>query len=63
VTFDPFFDAACLVTSDQVYAQDIGHHAGKDSPPLQRTLKPNTTHPRFTGKVALLIGPENMSSC
>jgi hypothetical protein len=55
--------AGCFITLPQPYAQDIIHQGGKDSPILQRVLQPNAQRPTFSGKVALLIGPENMSSC
>jgi hypothetical protein len=55
--------AGCFITLPQPYAQDIIRQGGKDSPVLQRVLQPNAQHPTFSGKVALLIGPENMSSC
>jgi len=55
--------AGCFVTLPQPYAQDIIRQGGRDSPLLQRVLQPNAQRPTFSGKVALLIGPENMSSC
>jgi C-terminal processing protease CtpA/Prc len=55
--------AGCFVTAPQTYAKDIIRQNGKDSDPLDRVLQPNAQRPTFTGKVALLIGPENMSSC
>jgi Peptidase family S41/Bacterial Ig-like domain len=55
--------AGCFVSEDQVYARDIRREAGRDLPTVDRVLHPNSNRPRFTGKVALLIGPENMSSC
>jgi hypothetical protein len=55
--------AGCFVSSPQVYARDVIRQDGKDSEPLDRVLPPNAQHPMFGGKVAVLIGPENMSSC
>ena len=55
--------AGCFVATPQTYAKDIIRQNGQDSPVLERVLTPNANRPTFTGKVALLIGPENMSSC
>ena len=55
--------AGCFVTAPQTYAKDIIRRGGKDSPVYERVLDPNPSRPIFGGKVALLIGPENMSSC
>lgn len=55
--------AGCFVATPQTYAKDTIRQNGQDSPALERVLTPNAARPTFAGKVALLIGPENMSSC
>lgn len=59
-------DAAIAKLRDAInndYAYISVHKVDWDQAFVQRVLEPNAQRPAFTGKVALLIGPENMSSC
>jgi hypothetical protein len=58
--------AGCFVDKPVVYAKHVYRAAGTASgfgQPQQRVLEPNKRRPRYRGKVAVLTGPANMSSC
>ena len=58
--------AGCFVGEAKVYAQHV--YRSSDAPGgfgqvNNRVLEPNKHRPRYRGKVAVLMGPANMSSC
>ena len=59
--------AGCFVNSSSVYARHVNRDpdapGGFTSPPYDRVLEPNKEGPAYRGKVAVLTGPANMSSC
>ena len=59
--------AGCFVSSSSVYAKHVNRDpdapGGFTSPPYDRVLEPNRDGPAYRGKVAVLMGPANMSSC
>jgi hypothetical protein len=57
--------AACFATKPQVYAKSITRDLslpGGFTQPVSRTVWPNPFGPQFQGRVAVLIGPMNVSS-
>ena len=58
--------AGCFVDEPVVYAQHVNRDAdapGGFSEAYRRELQPNRNGPAYRGKVAVLMGPRNMSSC
>jgi hypothetical protein len=58
--------AGRFVTSSKVYAKHVNRDPSAPegfSAPFERVLKPNRKGKRYLGKVAVLTGPQNMSSC
>ncbi|MCK6458013.1 MAG: S41 family peptidase [Phycisphaerae bacterium] len=58
--------AGCFVRSAQVYSRNCYRDATAKSgfsSMLDRAIEPNRGRPAFAGKVAVLMGPANMSSC
>jgi hypothetical protein len=58
--------AGCFVDEPKVYAQHVYRSAdapGGFGQVSNRVLEPNKHRPRYRGKVAVLMGPANMSSC
>jgi hypothetical protein len=58
--------AGCFVDKPRVYAKHVyraANEAGGFTRPRNRILQPNKRRPRYRGKVAVLMGPTNMSSC
>lgn len=58
--------AGCFVGEAKVYAQHVYRSAdapGGFGQVNNRVLEPNKHRPRYRGKVAVLMGPANMSSC
>jgi C-terminal processing protease CtpA/Prc len=55
--------AGCFVAEPRVYAKHTVRDGGKFSSIGARTVWPNPDHPRYQGKVAVLMGRANMSSC
>jgi hypothetical protein len=58
--------AGCFVGEAKVYAQHV--YRSSDAPGVfgqvnNRVLEPNKHRPRYRGKVAVLMGPANISSC
>lgn len=54
--------AACFVERRTLYARHATLEPGGFGTPVERWIEPSSSHPRYTGKVAVLIGPANMSS-
>jgi hypothetical protein len=58
--------AGCFVDAPKVYAQHVyraANEPGGFTKPHNRVLEPNKRRPKYRGKVAVLMGPANMSSC
>ncbi len=58
--------AGCFIDKPVVYARQIYRAADQSSgfsEPQERVLQPNKRRPKYRGKVAVLMGPGNMSSC
>lgn len=58
--------AGCFIDKPVVYAKHVYRAADQASgftAPQQRVLQPNKRRPKYRGKVAVLMGPGNMSSC
>lgn len=59
--------AGCFVSKPAVYSKNVYRDpSGPDGfsrPPLERVVSPNKGRPAYRGKVAVLMGKENMSSC
>ncbi|MCK4341725.1 MAG: S41 family peptidase [Phycisphaerae bacterium] len=58
--------AGCFIDKPVVYAQQVYRQPdapGGFSPPQQRVLQPTKGKPRYRGRVAVLMGRHNMSSC
>jgi len=58
--------AGCFIGEPKIYAQHV--YRAVDEPggftkPNNRVLKPNKRRPRYRGRIAVLMGPANMSSC
>lgn len=58
--------AGCFIDKPVVYAKHV--YRATDQPsgfsePRERVLPPNKRRPKYRGKVAVLMGPANMSSC
>ena len=58
--------AGCFVDKPAVYAKHVNRHVGAPggfTQPHERVLRPKKGRPKYRGKVAVLMGAENMSSC
>ncbi len=55
--------AGCFVTGPKVYAKHVSIRDGRFGPVAERSIQPNPKGPAYRGKVAVLMGPVNMSSC
>jgi len=58
--------AGCFIDKPVVYAKHVYRDASAPSgvgPLQERLLEPGKLRPRYRGKVAVLMGPANMSSC
>jgi len=58
--------AGRFVTSSKVYAKNVNRDSATPegfAGPFERVLKPNRDGKTYAGKVAVLTGPQNMSSC
>jgi C-terminal processing protease CtpA/Prc len=58
--------AGCFVDEPVVYAKHVIRAAdqpGGFTPPRERILEPHTGGPQYRGKIAVLMGPKNLSSC
>ena len=58
--------AGCFIDEPKVYAQHVYRAVDKPggfSKPNSRVLEPRKNRPRYRGKIAVLTGPVNMSSC
>ncbi|MHC4158551.1 MAG: S41 family peptidase [Planctomycetota bacterium] len=58
--------AGCFIDEPKVYAQHVYRAAEEPTGFSQvhsRVLQPNKQRPKYRGKVAVLMGPVNMSSC
>lgn len=58
--------AGCFVDKPKVYAQHVyraANEPGGFTKPRNRMLQPNKRRPKYRGKIAVLMGPANMSSC
>ncbi|MBU0639169.1 MAG: hypothetical protein KKB50_09920 [Planctomycetes bacterium] len=58
--------AGCFVDEPKLYAKHVirqAEAASGFSEPYQRVLQPNPSGPRYRGRIAVLMGPANMSSC
>jgi hypothetical protein len=58
--------AGCFVDKPKLYAQHVyraANEPGGFTQPHNRMLQPNKRRPKYRGKVAVLMGPVNMSSC
>ena len=55
--------AGCFVEKPVVYARDTTRADGKVLGPYARMLEPSAEGPAYRGKVVVLMGPRNMSSC
>lgn len=58
--------AGCFVEEPKLYAKHVTRdpsQPGGWTPVRERTLKPSATGPKYRGKVAVLMGKKNMSSC
>lgn len=58
--------AGCFIDEPKIYARHV--YRAVDEPsgfttPNNRVLEPNKNRPKFRGKIAVLMGPANMSSC
>lgn len=55
--------AGCFIESPKVYAKNDIRSDGKFSEVIERVVEPNRQRPKFRGRVAVLMGLANMSSC
>lgn len=58
--------ASCFIDKPVVYAKHVYQAANEPngfSKPHNRVLKPKKARPKYRGKVVVLMGPVNMSSC
>ncbi|UCD51317.1 MAG: hypothetical protein JSW27_01535, partial [Phycisphaerales bacterium] len=58
--------AGCFIDEPAVYAKHVYRApdaANRSNQPQERVLQPNKRRPKYRGKVAVLMGPANMSSC
>ncbi len=55
--------AGCFLSSPKVYAKHVIRSEGKFSETMERAVAPDPKRPAFRGRVAVLMGPANMSSC
>jgi carboxyl-terminal processing protease len=55
--------AGCFVTEPKVYSKDTVRAAGKTSEVFDRVVKPSPGRPAYRGRVVVLMGRANMSSC
>jgi hypothetical protein len=55
--------AGCFLDAPKVYAKHTVRRGGNFSEVREREVEPNKVRPRFRGRVAVLMGPANMSSC
>ena len=55
--------AGCFVGEPKVYAKNTTRAGGKWSQVYDRVVEPNRGRPAYRGKVVVLTGPANMSSC
>lgn len=58
--------AGCFVDAPVVYAKHVTRSIdlpGGFTPPHERVLHPTKDGPKYRGRVAVLMGPKNMSSC
>jgi C-terminal processing protease CtpA/Prc len=58
--------AGCFVSKPAVYSKNDYRDDSKPDgfgPPLERVVEPKKGRPAFRGKVAVLMGPANVSSC
>lgn len=55
--------AGCFVASPKVYSKNTTRGGGKWSQVFDRVVEPNKARPAYCGKVVMLTGPANMSSC
>lgn len=54
--------AGCFVDGPKVYARHVTRQNGHWSAPSERKVAPTANRPAYRGKVAVLMGPYNMSS-
>ena len=54
--------AGCFVDTPRVYGKNENRFGGKFHGPYDRALEPNTSGPRYRGKVVVLMGPRCVSS-
>jgi len=58
--------AGCFMDKPRIYAKNVNraaHLPGGFTPTLERLISPTKGRPKYRGKVAVLVGPANMSSC
>ena len=55
--------AGCFLDATRVYSKHVTRSGGAFSPIRERSVGPNPKGPKYRGKVAVLMGPANMSSC
>jgi hypothetical protein len=55
--------AGCFLDATRVYSKHVTRRGGALSPVRERSVGPNPNGPMYRGKVAVLMGPANMSSC
>lgn len=55
--------AGCFLDESKVYSKHVTRRGGAFSPVRERSVGPNPEGPKYRGKVAILMGPVNMSSC
>ena len=55
--------AGCFVDAAKVYSKNTTRGGGQWSQVYERVVEPNKARPAYRGKVVVLMGPANMSSC
>ena len=55
--------AGCFVDAPKVYSKNTTRGGGRWSQVFDRVVGPNKARPAYRGKVVVLMGPANMSSC
>jgi Peptidase family S41/Bacterial Ig-like domain len=55
--------AGCFIATPKAYAKDVTIQDGRFGPMRQRSIEPNSAGPAWRGKIAVLMGHANMSSC
>jgi hypothetical protein len=55
--------AGCFVDAPKVYSRNTTRAGGEWSPVYERAVSPAVGHAHYQGKVFVLMGPANMSSC